>query len=343
MKRHTSDLGRSPSLRSRLLLGAPLALTLAGVLSACADTEPRDLGFTQTQQDLANVPEEPFFDDSTQFVGRWVGSAEDTLALTADGSTPSYRFPSGSTRIAVDLAIVEGSLVGTVTFGEGAPLPVATDPDVGYPAGVAYDQLLGYELNEEFPEGSPINVLVKTHLTLPPFEGFEYALHTTSATSIGDGPVLLADGVASLVFSSFEPLNGWCELQTSHEAFGVPGVFSCLPDHGGGFGALGDGSGALCDLYGPPITDGCLPDFSNFDECYQEGEVMEQINCDKSTMCASNFCSCDAERCWATDSNDRLTLRRIGDELVGLLENTNFKNPRGLGTPLGEVRLQRVE
>ncbi|MEY2935947.1 MAG: hypothetical protein RL033_6696, partial [Pseudomonadota bacterium] len=85
MKRHTSALSRS-SLRSRLVLGGPLLLTLAGAVSACANTEPRELGFTQSTQDLANVPDAPFFEEASQFAGRWVGTAEETLALTADGS-----------------------------------------------------------------------------------------------------------------------------------------------------------------------------------------------------------------------------------------------------------------
>jgi hypothetical protein len=185
--------------------------------------------------------------------------------------------------------------------------------------------------------------VIKTHFALPPFEGVGYSLSPVSATSIGDGPLLLPDGVVSMVFSTFEPLSGWCELQTSYEGFETPGRFSCVPEHGGGFETRGDGTGELCNLTGPPNTDSCLPDLSNFGECYQEGEVVEQVNCDKVTMCINNFCACDAETCWASESNDRLTLRRIGDELVGLLENTNFKNARGLNTPLGEVRLQRVD
>jgi hypothetical protein len=341
MKRHTSALSRS--LRSRLVLGGPLLLTLAGAVSACADTEPRELGFTQSTQDLTNVPDEPFFEEASQFVGRWVGPAEETLALTADGSIPAYRFPSGSSRIAVDLALVDGNLRGTVSFGEGAPLPVATDPNVGYPAGVAYDELLGYELNTVFEDGTPLNTLIRTHFTLPPFEGFPYQLENTSGTGINDGPLLIADGVASLKFSSFEPLQGWCELQTPYEGSETPGRFSCIPEYGGGIETLGDGSGGLCELYGPPITDGCLPDLSNIGECFQQGEAVEQVNCDKVTMCSNNFCSCDAETCWPTESNDRLTLRRVGNELVGLLENINFRNARGLNTPLGEVRFQRVE
>lgn len=339
MKRHTSGL--SSSLRSRLVLGGPLLLTLAGAISACADTEPRELGFTQSTQDLVNVPDEPFFEESTQFVGHWVGSAEDTLALTADGASPTYQFPSGSSRIALDLQLVNGELVGKVTFGEGAPLPPATDPDVGYPAGVAYDDLLGYQLNSSFPDGTPISTLVHTHTTPPPFEGTEYALSTINATSIGDGAVLLADGVASLGFNTFAPLEGWCFLQTSYEV--APGYFSCIPEHGGGFGTQGDGTGALCDLTGPPKTDGCLPDLSNLGECFEVGEVVEQINCDKTTMCGNQFCTCFEGGCAANDSSGRLTLRAHGDELVGLIENTVFKNSRGLGIPLGEVRFQRAQ
>lgn len=323
------------------MFGAPLALTLAGALSACADAEPRELGFTQSAQDLANVPTQPFFEEAAQFVGRWEGTAEDTLALTADGSSATYRFPSGSTRILVELTLENGDLTGAVTFGEGAPLPPATDPDAGYPEGVAYDDLLGYQLSSQFADGTPINTLIQTHTAMPPFEGFSYELRLVSATSLNDEALLVADGVAALAFSSTQPLTGWCELQTPHPVPDAPGQFSCVPHHGGTFEVGSNGAGELCDIYGPPVLDGCLPDFSNFDECYQEGEVVEQVNCDKLATCG--FCTCEDPGCFVTESNDRLTLRRIGDELVGLLENANFKNPRGLGTPLGEVRLQRVQ
>jgi hypothetical protein len=343
MKRHTSVLAVS-SLRSRLLFGAPLALSLAGALSACAEAEPRDLGFTQSAQDLATEPTEPFFEDATQFAGRWVGSAAETLALS-DGSTRPYTFPSGSSSIVVELEIDEfNNLVGSITFGEGAPLPPATDPDVGYPAGVAYDDLLGYSDRVELPDGTQIASTIPTHLAPPPFEGVAYALSLFSGYVVNDDPVQVADGVASLRFNSFAPLEGWCELQTPYEFQNSPGLFTCIPDHGGGLETLGDGSGALCDLYGPPIVEGCLADFSNLDECYQQGEVVEQVNCDKATMCVNNLCECNSGGCFAnSSSNDRLTVRRVGDELVGLIENTNFKNARGLSTPLGEVRFQRVQ
>lgn len=45
--------------------------------------------------------------------------------------------------------------------------------------------------------------------------------------------------------------------------------------------------------------------------------------------------------CRARTAEDRLTLRRVGEELVGVFEQSVFKNERGLNTPLGEVRLRR--
>lgn len=340
MKRHTSPRS-SRFLRSQLALGAPLVLLSAGAIPACADAQPRDLGFTQSAQDLSIEPTEPFFSDIREFAGRWVGSAEDTLALDGDGPAGAFRFPSGSSRILLELQVdAEGSVSGTLTFGEGAPLAAATDPDAGYPVGVSYDELLGYEFREQLEDGSALAFFVPTSVTIPPFEGFPYRVTPLSTLGINEGQTQVADGILSLNFGSYEPLNDWCTQQSAHPAENLTG-FSCVPTFGGPFESGSFGDDRLCSIYGPPVIDGCLEDLSNLDECYQEGEVMAQVSCDKLTMCMGGFCTCYEDGCLASSTDERLTVRRVGDELVGLIEKANFKNARGLSVPVGEVRFTR--
>jgi len=57
---------------------------------------------------------------------------------------------------------------------------------------------------------------------------------------------------------------------------------------------------------------------------------------------AAESCTCTEEGCAATNTNSRLTVRRLGDELVGVFQDAVFVNERNLRVPLGEVRLQRV-
>lgn len=342
MKRRTSVRSRFRSLQARAALGAPLTLALAGALAACADPEPRELGFTQSAQDLRVEPTEPFFEPSSEFIGRWVGTAVEPLALSGGSSPPTYRFPSGSSQFVLDLRLENANLIGTLTFGEGEPLPEATDPDVGYPEGVAYDALFGYERQEQFEDSTAINFYIQTSQIIPPFEGFPYRVELTTGLGINSEPPLVPDGVLSLRFTSYEPLERWCFLQTPFPSEFPSGYF-CIPSTGGGLEFGSDGTGQSCKLWGPPILDGCLPDFSNIGECYEQGEVVAELNCDKVTMCAMSVCTCYDAGCTASETDERLAVRRDGDELVALFERTVFKNARGLSTPLGEVRFRRVE
>jgi hypothetical protein len=322
-----------PTRRSSLLSISPLLVPFGVALAACADPSPRDLGFTQSAQDLTNVPDTFFFSDANEFVGTWVGAAAEPLALDLNGQSPPYHFPSGSTRIAVEISVgKEAQLVGHISFGSEVPLPPPSDPDAGYPVGVAYDALFGYgslETQQYFlsDEG------------LPPFEGFSYSVDIPVRT---DGVTSrVPDGVATLAFSSNEALDSWCRLQTSYPHPFAPGSFSCAPDYGGSYESSSDGTGKMCALYGPADESTCLPDFSNIDTCFDPREPVAQVNCDKGVMCFHDLCYCDATHCQAAPTQERLSLRRVDDELVGAFQNTIFKNARGLSIPLGEVRLQR--
>lgn len=59
--------------------------------------------------------------------------------------------------------------MGSLTFGEGVALPPATDPAVGYPAGVSYEDLLSYGGRATV---APNNI----DRRLPPFEAFPYTV-----------------------------------------------------------------------------------------------------------------------------------------------------------------------
>jgi hypothetical protein len=59
---------------------------IASAVFAGQGTEPRELGYTQADQDLRGQPREPFSSSADEFVGNWVGSADDPLP-------PSESFP----------------------------------------------------------------------------------------------------------------------------------------------------------------------------------------------------------------------------------------------------------
>jgi hypothetical protein len=58
------------------------------------------------------------------------------LSGTYKGYIESYMFPDGSDTVVMALMFAsDGSITGTVFFGDGAPLAPPTDPNVGYPPG----------------------------------------------------------------------------------------------------------------------------------------------------------------------------------------------------------------
>jgi len=327
MKRHALPQTRRSS--SWACLAACAAL--AGV--ACEGSDPRDLGSSSAPITL----NAPFNSDINEFSGRWVGSAEDSLGLNGDGAT--YQFPSGSTQIVLEVAPGEntglnGPLEGFIRFGSGAPLPPPTDPDVGYPAGVSYDALLAY---------NDLGAVFADDLTLPPFDGVDYPVGSRGEF-IGDesGVTTTADGVISFTFSGNQPLDAWCQLQTSFAHDGAPTFYSCLPDTGGQIEVQSPGDDTMCTLYGPPDLSNCTEE-SELGQCIEAGQPVASINCDKVFLCRNNdYCTCTEEGCAATNTNSRLTVRRVGDELVGVFQDAVFVNERNLRVPLGEVRLQRV-
>jgi hypothetical protein len=333
--------------RPRFFGAAHVACSLGALLPSCVDAEPRDLGFTQSSDDLSvGESGEPFVSPSNEFVGRWVGSAQEPLAFSDDGVTTPYQFPSGSPRIELALALDdESQLVGRIVFGAGEPPAPPVDPEAGYPVGVAYSALLGYEITD--PVVGAIN-LHDVRSNLPPFEGFEYRVQLSGAIWVGESGYEVPDGVALLTFNAFEPIAPWCELQTPQRD--PYGSYSCAPDLGGQYQSISDGTGASCEIESdtqhcnallpdvPACEDDC--DYTAFIAC-RDTATVAQVNCDQLFMCRSGFCECREGGCGAPSyAFNWLNVRRVGDELIGLFENVIFKNARGLNVPLGEVRLR---
>jgi hypothetical protein len=331
MKRHALPQTRQSSFWACLAACA----ALAGV--GCEGSDPRDLGSSSAPITL----NAPFRSDIEEFQGRWVGSAVDILEV--DGGQPVYQFPSGSTQILLEVVSADGSaphggpLEGFIRFGSGQPLPPPTDPDSGYPEGLSYDALLAYGEDD-------LGAFVDD-TSLPPFEGVDYSIGTRGEL-VGEvsGATTAADGVISFTFGRNQPLDAWCQLQTPHANDAFPSGYSCLPNTGGQLEVASPGTDEMCGLYGPIDTSACT-DPSNPDplSCLDVGEPVTYVNCDKVFLCNTNdYCTCTEEGCSATYTGSRLTVRRVGDELVGVFQNAVFVNERNLRVPLGEVRLQRV-
>jgi hypothetical protein len=322
------------------LLGSVIAV--GAMLAAACQGEQRELGYTRGEREMrGSEPTEPFFTRLDEFVGRWVGTAEDPLALGAGGT---YTFPSGSSRFTLDISVTfseelqQDVFDARLTFGEGEPPAPPTDPDAGYPVGVSYLDLLRYDDEDPFAGTNP-------DLRLPPFEGFGYRGELLAGVDEEGAGIGLPDGALTLAFGTSEPLAPWCRLQTPFEAPNAPGLFQCQEFFGGGFEVSPDGTGASCTLDGPNDASACPEDLTDpaFPGCVVFGEPVATANCDKLFMCAMNFCQCDAVSCDVPDARDQLVLRREGDELVGVFAGTTFLNARNFKTPLGELRLQRVD
>lgn len=332
------------------------ALGLGLLALACQSGSPRDLGATPEEQARAlslEASQATFSTSVADFAGRWSGEAEDVLALSGGGT---YEFPSGSRSIVLDLQAFERSggerldLEGTITFGTGSPPPPPTDPDLGYPTDVNYAEQLSY-----FGE-----TLMATWNVgpLPPYEGFAYTIRDTTLLPdrVPDLGGQVADGVVLLRYSTQELLDPWCALQQPVET--ADGVYNCQGTNS--FTSAGGCTVSRDDfdeIFGHLTTDEILAlSREEYDALSdQVTHTFEPIDCNKGILCSTQRCECDESTCWANEDNildnlptiggslAQLTLRRQGDELVGVLENTAFLNERNRLVPLGIVRFRRAE
>jgi hypothetical protein len=278
--------------------------TLAGVLG-CDQYPLHDLGYTSGDPSGSgdeSAPLPPVAEHARDFVGVWVGAADDPLALqsNADDAPPLFRFPSGSPRIRLEVSIANGETFpsGALTFGDAPPPPLATDPEVGYPV----------EPDVSLPPGSTDDSL------RPPVEGFVYSAAEFGASrdiaAFGNEDFyeegLSIDGKLELSFAPGEVFASWCALQTAE---------TC-----------------------PPNQQMSWDDANN---CTY-GDALIPTDCLKATQCASAVCTCSGTSPCTPSFNrlTSLTVRFSDDGLVGLF-NGVFLNERGFQQPLGTVHFRR--
>jgi hypothetical protein len=321
---------RSSNMRAaRLAALAPLLGLQALACQAIGDDTPADLGNTDVPQVTLPPAQPPFALELQDFIGRWEGVAEDALALTDSGEPALYRFPSGSSRILLELSETDGVSVGTLTFGEGDVPPPPTDPDVGYPVGVDYAELLRYDV-AGLP---PVNFggdLAFERGPLPPHEGFPYEVLRPDVSP--EAPVL--DGLLRLSFYTTQVLGDWCALQTS---FPTPdGTFSCNP--GAPLSSLDGG----CHMIEYPVLPAC--DAAGHCAPPVQARELGPVDCNKAFLCdeAVPRCECNELNCSNTPELAELTVRPIGDELVGVIGGAAFQNARNARSPVGTLRFRRV-
>jgi hypothetical protein len=282
--------------------------------AGCERYPLHDLGYTNGELSESNDPPEPLppvAEFGSDFAGVWIGEAEDPFALqsNADDAPPTYRFPSGSKRIRLELVPSGNGLfsLATLTFGEGAPPAPATDPDVGYPVDPEFD----------------INALSSLDSSVrPPVEGFVYSLGASNFHSqrdldvagitdgfelnqfIDEGRVL--DGMLLVSYTTAEILGSWCALQTP----------------------------ATC-----PVNRGFFVD--NDGTCFH-GDDPFPTDCQKMALCEVGACFCEEENCsYSPAPSGDLTLRLSDEGLVGLFSGGVFLNERGFQQPLGTVHFRR--
>jgi hypothetical protein len=330
-------LHRAPMTFHTLRIISPIAWGLTAAL-ACQLQPDRDLGTSAAQQsgDLSATPpgplNEPFGGSPSDFVGRWVGVAQNPLTLGDEADV--YTFPSGSSQIVLDLSLGDQTMtaslvVGSITFGEPAPVP-PPDPALGYPSDAAYARLDYFFKRPDLAATYPG--------PLPPYEGFTYQGGDHKYSSEWDNEFdpergVLADGVLRFGFDTEQLLGPWCELQKP--IVNAYGEYACVKgdsantDENGvctvGFNGLSPEDEATLIAKGVNVDD-------------------EVVDCGKLFLCNSHRCTCEETGCYGTfeRSGGQLQLRREGDALAGVFSNVVVLNPRGLTLPLTTVRFERL-
>jgi len=136
------------------------------------------------------------------------------------GYIENYQFPSGSDVIRFTSTVdSSGQVMVTVFLGNGTPPPPATDPNVGYPPGLATEGMMLDSASNYWSEG------------------FAYSM--TSGTF---QPQRLR-----FTINNYQLWSGWCALQKPIDDSGM-----CLPAWGGGSGTSdGTNCSATCRI--PPM------------------------------------------------------------------------------------------
>ena len=160
----------------KMIRNAVLLTALSSLWACSSSGDAVDIGDSKTGQKLED------------YAAVWEGYAE------------AYTFADGSDRVRLTLD-AEGN--GSLEIGDSPALPVATDPDVGYPASLDNDP---FQLAKLFP-------------------GALYPIETAT----------VAAARVQLSINPWQIESDWCALQTSFAVVrGGATVYQCLPGDGAG-------------------------------------------------------------------------------------------------------------
>lgn len=182
-----------------------------------------------------------------------------SLAGAWEGAFDTYALPSGSKSVRVEITgafMQSDGLCGTVTFGSGEPLPVATDAETA-------------------PPGAP-NLAEAALAGRLPREGFGYEFNAPGTLAL-DGAVLLAKPAVKGDQVRFginlkQSFKAWCNLQPAYlDDFGAPlssSLFgACLPPE-----AFDPGSDAR--------------------PCEGLNLMVRHASCAQAAFCVTGLCTC---------------------------------------------------
>jgi hypothetical protein len=290
-----------------------LAVGMAVLATACDVRPERELG--ETDRAFTSAPDagrdalRP--ERINDFSGTWIGSAEDLLGVSSEGTPSAYVFPSGSSQIRLQLTGRDDAgetpsvSIGSLTFGDGTPPPPATDRALGYPVDPEF----------RFPGG------VGDPSAVPPTEGFAYSIEFSGANStdlelwkaehpgLDDSDLFnggyVIDGILDVEWDTDEVYASWCALQTAAD---------CAFPQGIGY----DDAGLECTI----------------------GDTGEPIDCSKAELCLQQRCRSLFDDVLPREA--RLRLHMTDSGLVGVFVDAPFVNARGYRTQLGTVRFVRA-
>jgi hypothetical protein len=155
-------------------------LSLALALSACSGTDKTDV-------DLGDDKLSTVAASLEDYEGTWVGYAE------------AYQFDSDSDHLSITLD-EQGN--GAVAFGEAAPIPPFSNPNVGYPVDELFDD---FEWSLTYYE---------------PRAGFSYPVHDATVES----------GRIRFNMWGTDLVNDWCAAQTPlYDDESQPAAYTCSP------------------------------------------------------------------------------------------------------------------
>jgi hypothetical protein len=208
---------------------------MAGFLSACGTThldagsnDDGDAGAVQGHVSSV-TPSNSYGYPCDLPAPSWLGG-------TWGGRFDSFVLPSGSSSVRISIKgayYSEGGLCGTITFGEGEPLPLPTDPSLP-PPGVP-SSAVWRVFTDELREGFPFEFASPGPTRLVGDAGF-----TPNPPTI-EGQRLRTN------FNMFQPYKAWCTMQVSYPAPAVAlSPYTCVPPDA--FST--DGKGVVCDILG---------------------------------------------------------------------------------------------